>query len=65
MMQDVYSVGSLRWLPVVHHVGHEVVGRVLLRGLALLCQVLPQVYGSSGGKGGVKGTLEVLAPTTQ
>jgi len=63
MMQDVYSVGSLRWFPIVHHVGHEVVGGVLLRGLALLRQVLPQVYVSSGGKGGVKGTLEVWAST--
>ena len=49
MVQDVCSVGSLSGLPIMHHVGYEVVGRVLFCDLAFLRQVLSEVHITGGG----------------
>ena len=43
-MQDMYSVGSLGRLPIMHHVGHQVVGGVLLCHLGLFSQVLTKIH---------------------
>lgn len=44
MMQDMYSVCPLSWLPIMHHIGYQVIGGVLLCDLCLFCQVLTKVY---------------------
>lgn len=44
MMQNMYSVRSFVGFPIMHHVGHEVISRVLLCNLSFFCQIFTQVY---------------------
>lgn len=44
MMQNMYSVCSLGWFPIMHHVGDEVICCVFLCHLSFFCQVLTKVY---------------------
>lgn len=44
MMQDMYSVCPLSGLPIMHHIGYQVIGCVLFCDLCFLCQVLTKVY---------------------
>ena len=49
VVQYVCSVGTLGGLPIMHHVGYKVVGRVLFCDLAFLRQVLSEVHVTGGG----------------
>lgn len=44
MMKHMDPVGTLRGLAVVHNVGNQVIGGILVHGLHFLRQVLSQIH---------------------